>query len=300
MATLDVLIRLPQMPTWEEGVRFSDFRLDGGGPVGTGLVAASRLGARTAYIGTAGSDEAADLKVKSLAENGVDISHLVRREGPEPSVVIVCVQESTGERVFLGSGRFANSVQLTAADLDREFVLSASYLHLEGHHGEAALAAAQWMQAAGKTVVFDGARTRGEIRPLTREIIRHVDVLICGEGFATALTGEEELWAAGQAAMRLGPRIVVQTVGANGSYTLTADERFHTPAFEVEVIDTTGAGDVFHGAYIVGLLHGWGLPQVAQFSSAVSAIKCRHLGGRAGIPTLPATLAFLAERGIVL
>ena len=83
----------------------------------------------------------------------------------------------------------------------------------------------------------------------------------------------------------MGPRIVVQTEGANGSYTVTRDERFHVPAFKVPVIDTTGAGDVFHGAYIVGMTHGWALRQVAQFATAVSAIKCTGLGGRGPIPS---------------
>ena len=98
--------------------------------------------------------------------------------------------------------------------------------------------------------------------------------------------------------MDLGPRIFVETVGEEGSYTITREEQFHTPAFPVDVVDTTGAGDVFHGAYIVGMLHGWDLRQIAQFSTAVSALKCTRLGGRAGIPDLASTLHFLQERHI--
>lgn len=299
MSTLDVLIRLREMPTWEQGARFSAFRLDGGGPVATAMVAAARLGARAAYVGVAGSDVAGQLKVRFLQEHGLDLSHLVVREGPERSVIIVYVQEGTGERVFSGPAN-AHGQPLTPDDLDRDWILSADYLHLDGHHGEAALAASQWMQAAGKTVVFDGGRTRGAVPPLSREILRHVDVLICGEGYATALTGEEDLWRSAEAVLAIGPRVVVQTLGATGSYTLTADERFHTPAFPVDVVDTTGAGDVFHGAYIVGLLQGWNLREAALFSSAVSAIKCTALGGRASIPTLEAALAFMAARGAPL
>jgi len=97
--------------------------------------------------------------------------------------------------------------------------------------------------------------------------------------------------------MALGPQIVVQTEGRDGSYTLTAREHFHTPAFDVEVVDTTGAGDVFHGAYLVGLLRGWDLPMVAAFATAVAAIKCTQLGGRKGIPTSDQTIAFLKKRG---
>jgi ribokinase len=99
--------------------------------------------------------------------------------------------------------------------------------------------------------------------------------------------------------LSLGPQIVVQTEGKDGSYTLTAEERFHTPAFDIRVVDTTGAGDVFHGAYLVGLLHGWNLQDVAIFATAVSAIKCTHLGGRKGIPTFEQTLTFLQQQGYI-
>lgn len=94
-------------------------------------------------------------------------------------------------------------------------------------------------------------------------------------------------------------------MGERGSYTITRDEHardepFHTPAFQVDVVDTTGAGDVFHGAYIVAMMHGWTPRQCALFSTAVSAIKCTRLGGRAGIPTFEQTMAFLREHGIEL
>lgn len=297
MATLDVLIRLKEMPTWERGTRFSAFRLDGGGPVATAMVAAARLGARAAFVGTAGGDTAGELKVRFLAEYGVDISHLVRYPGAEETIILVYVQEGTGERVFSGPERLGQHL-LRPEELDREWLLSAEYLHLDGHHPEAALAAAQWMHSAGKTVTFDGGKTRGAIHPLAREIIRYVDILICGEGFVQALTGVEGLWPAAEAALALGPRVVVQTLGDKGSYTLTAEERFHTPAFRVEVVDTTGAGDVFHGAYLVGLLQGWNLRTTALFASAVAALKCTKLGGRAGIPTMAEALAFLTEQGV--
>ena len=175
--------------------------------------------------------------------------------------------------------------QADVSKLDRDYIVSADYLHLDGFHYDAALQAAMWMREAGKTVVYDGGKTNGRVPERTAELIRYVDVLICGSGFATALTGVEGIWEAGEAALKYGPRIVVQTEGEDGSYTTTADgERFHVPAFEIDVLDTTGAGDVFHGAYIVGMLHGWNLEAVAQFSSAVSALKCTQVGRPGGNP----------------
>jgi len=299
LASLDVLVRLKDMPTWRGGTRVSQFALDGGGPVGTAVAAAARLGARAGFIGTAGNDAAARMKLESLSNTGVDLSRTVIRNEPEDQVILVCVNELTGDRVFSGLKSLISS-PLRIDELDRAYITSAEYLHLEGCHYQAALQAAKWMREAGKTVVFDGGTTSGGVGEGTRALLEYVHVLICGAGFAPGLTGKQDAMDAGRAALAFGPRIVVQTDGAAGSITTTAAEQFHTPAFPVDVVDTTGAGDVFHGAYIVGLLHGWPLPAIGQFASAVAAIKCTRLGGRAGIPSLADTLAFLMERGIAM
>ena len=102
LATLDVLIRLQDMPTWEHGTPVSGFRFDGGGLVGTAMVAAAKLGALVGFVGVAGTDEAAELKLRSFVESGVDLSRLVRRDGPEDQIVLVYVHADTGERVFSG------------------------------------------------------------------------------------------------------------------------------------------------------------------------------------------------------
>lgn len=297
LATLDVLIRLDEMPTWEHGTRVSEFRFDGGGLVGTAIVAAAKLGADVGFIGTAGTDESAELKLRSFVECGVDLSRLVRRPGPEDQVMLVYVHGQTGERIFSGVAS-AQRQPLRIEELDRDYITAADYLHVDGLHYEAALQAAKWMKEAGKTVVMDGSKTNGPVAEPYRQLIRYIDVLITGEGYARGLTGLEDIWLAGEAVLAMGPRIFVETVGERGSYTVTSSERFHTPAFEVDVIDTTGAGDVFHGAYIVGLQRGWNPRQCAVFASAVSAIKCTRLGGRAGIPTFDQTMAFLQARGL--
>ncbi len=298
LATLDVLIRLKDMPTWEGGNRVDGFRFDGGGLVGTAMVAAAKLGARVGFVGTAGSDEVAELKLKSFREHGVDLSRLVRREGPEDQVVIVYVNSETGERTFCGVGGQARQ-PLRPAELDRDYLVGADILHVDGlMHHEAALQAARWMQAAGKTVTMDGSKTDGVVGERHRAVIRYVDVLITGEGYGRGLTGLDDVWAAGEKVLQMGPRVFIETRGERGCFGVTPEGRFHVPAFQVQVVDTTGAGDVFHGAYIVGMLHGWTPPQCAQFSTAVSAIKCTQLGGRAGVPTFEQTMAFLKERGI--
>ncbi len=298
LATLDVLFRCRE-PADGPRPSFEDFRLEGGGPVGTALVAASRLGARTAYVGTAGTDYAGECKLLSLSRHGVDVSRVVRREGPETQVILVWVDAETGERSFTCPFPWRQD-PLRAEELDRSFITAAPCLHLDGNHAEAALAVARWTREAGGTVVMDCGTTSRRPGEGRRELLKWTDVLICGSGFAQALTGQPDVESACRAALQCGPRLVVQTEGERGSYTATPAEQFHTPAFRVDVVDTTGAGDVFHGAYIVGLLRGWDLRRTAVFASAVSAMCCMRLGGRSGVGTFEETLGFCRERGIEL
>jgi ribokinase len=296
MAALDIILRSRDMPTWEKGVRMSAIAIEGGGPVATAMVAVSRLGVSAGFIGTVGNDRLGAIKKQTLVEYGLDVSHIVTRPAPEDQTVIVQVHQDTGERVF--SGLDVVRVPLTAAEIDRDYITSAQYLHLDGWHPDAALQAARWMHQAGKAVMLDGSSTRGPIPPAMRALVGQSDIVICGSGFGQALTGREDVWDIGKAIVDMGPRIAVQTEGDAGSFTVTREERFHVPAFDVDVVDTTGAGDVFHGAYLVGLLQGWDLRTVTIFSTAVSAIKCTQLSGRRGIPTFGQTLSFLRERNI--
>ena len=308
MAALDLILRTKDMPSWEGGVRMSAAAIEGGGPVATAVVAVSRLGVPAGFVGTYGSDRLGQIKLQTLVENGLDVSRAVQRDAPEDQAVLVCVHAETGERVFSGFEHSRRS-PLAIDELDREYITGAEFLHLDGHHPDAALQAARWMHAAGKRVMLDGSATRGPVRPQFKALVAETDVLICGEGFGPALTGQpfdptpENLFQIGERILELGPGIVVQTQGVDGSYTVYRTpggsvERFHVPAFQIDVVDTTGAGDVFHGAFLVGLLQGWDLCTVATFSSAVSAIKCTQLSGRRGIPSFEQTLAFLRERNI--
>jgi sugar/nucleoside kinase (ribokinase family) len=299
LACLDILVRTSELPTWEKGVRLSQLAIEGGGPVATGLVAAQRLGAHTAMIATYGNDRLGAIKLQTLTENGVDIRHMALRPGPENQVVLVAVKEETGDRIFSGFMDSEN-LPITPAELDYDFVTSAKLLHLDGCNPDAAIEAAQWMRRLGKPVMLDGSSTTDPIPTSMKHLVSLADVLICGAGFGSALTGEKDLLRAAEAMRKMGPGIVVQTEGKDGCYTLTREEFFHTPAFQVNVLDTTGAGDVFHGAYLVGLLHGWSPLQNALFSSAVAALKCTQLSGRRGIPNFEQTMAFLNNHGIDL
>lgn len=297
MSTIDILARLTDMPAWQSGgSRMRELRMDGGGPVGTGLVAAARLGASVGYIGTYGSDESGLLKMNFLTRDQVDVSHAVKRPGPETEIILCYINDLTGETVFAGADGIAAN-QLKVEELDRDYITSAEYLHLDGFHHVAAVQAACWMREAGKKVMLDAGKTTGRVNDAMRELVTLSDIFIGSIGFGAELTGKSDVWEAGEALRQMGPELVVQTEGEAGSYTVSAGERFYTPAFRVPVIDPTGAGDVFHGAYLFGLLRGWDIQRTAVFATAVSAIKCIRLGGRVGIPRYAEVAAFLQERG---
>ncbi|MBI3990998.1 MAG: hypothetical protein HY350_02500, partial [Candidatus Omnitrophica bacterium] len=119
------------------------------------------------------------------------------------------------------------------------------------------------------------------------------DYLVASEVFAHDFGGDAPLPDIARKLLKMGPRVVVITRGKEGALCVTADDEFFTPAFSVRAVDTTGAGDVFHGGFIYGLLQEWGLKKVMEFASAVAALKCLKLGGRAGIPTRQEVEEFL-------
>ena len=295
MNVLDILIRVQDLPTWENPGHPSRILVDGGGLAATAVVAAQKLGLKTGFVGTHGNDQMGWIKYQLLAKYGVDLSHALEIDMPENQICIVYVREEDGDRFFSNHPEFWN-YSMDPASLNRDYLTSADYLHVDGVHFSAAVQAAKWMQEAGKCVMFDGGRPHEKhLKEDQRDLLPHVDILISGADFLEMVTGEKELQSAGQKALEMGPSIVVQTMGVEGSYTFTREERFHTPAMLVDAVDTTGAGDTFHGAYLYGLKQGWNIHDITQFATAASALSCLQVGGRNSIPSLHEVKQFLSE-----
>ena len=292
MATLDILVRAGDISELKFGSRLDGLVIDGGGMACNAMVAAQRLGSAAGFVGTFGSDRLGKIKLETLLEEGVDASRVVLRSAPDDQVVLVHVHHAQGARTFMPLAAPWRQ-PLAPAELDPAYLAQARYLLLDGFHMAAGLQAAQWMHAAGKQVMLDINAHHGPPTAETEALVAQVDYLVCSSGFLQALTELEDLEEAAAETLKLGPRVIVQTEGEQGSDTFTAAEHFHTPAFEVDCHDSTGAGDVFHGAYLTGLLRGWDLRRIATFSSAAAGLKCRQLG-RAGYPTFAEVEQFLA------
>ncbi|MGD9497995.1 MAG: carbohydrate kinase family protein [Armatimonadota bacterium] len=287
----DYLGIIPRYPALDEKVAMSELSMQGGGQAGTGVAAVARLGGKAAIFGRIGDDEFGRHIRASFETEGVDTRWLVEVPGATSQFAFCAIDESSGKRTIFyihgTQGKFAPE------QLDREALLDCRCLLVDGHHNVAAAAAVGWAREAGVPVVLDLERPQAEDRTL----ISRASHPIVPERFALQLTGERELAAAAQALLALGPEVVVVTRGAEGSMAFTPEGVIHQPALRVEpVVDTTGAGDVFHGAFAYGIALGYDLRTNLRFASAAAALKCRALGGRAGIPTMAQVQELLSAR----
>jgi ribokinase len=261
--------------------------------VATALVALSRLGARTHFVGKVGDDDFGHFVASEFEKDGVACHDMIFVKGMSARFAFCVSDRSTGARTIFVTPH-TKVPYLKASEIRRQQIAEAKFLHIDGYEMEAQLLAAQIAREEGVTVVIDAEK----LDPKMRRLVQLSDVVIASEEYAQWHTGRRGYVA--QARALFGEqrkvseqKIIVVTAGTRGSYTVSKEGEFHTPAFKAKVLDTTGCGDVFHGAFIYGLLREWGLPRTAEFASAVAALKCRALGGRAGIPTLDETGKFL-------
>jgi sulfofructose kinase len=237
------------------------------------------LGLRARYIGSVGTDAWGKAQIASLQAEELDL-YLREVEGTASQVAVIILEEDIGERTILW--RRDPKLQYPVTQLRREMILGARLLHLDGCDTTAALQAARWAREAGMPVVIDIDELYDDS---THELLRHVDYLVASSDFAR---DPREL------ASRYGCRVVGITRGAEGASFYAGGRLLTSTAFKVDVADTTGAGDVFHGGFIYGLLQNWPLEDTIRFAHAVAAMKCTQIGARRGIPTIDQVKQFLS------
>ena len=283
---VDLLLRITDLPSFKEHrhSRVQNFDVQGGGPVSTGLAAMAKLGAKVGYVGNVGDDHWGTVILNEYKKYGVDTSRVVVEKGVTSPCVVVLVEVGSGERVFMILPSNLPSPKFGKAE--RECVLGSKMVFLAGG-GDAVVEAAKVAKGANIPVLIDGLATGG--------LEGLVDVAICGEEHAYAVTHTNDPLRAVEKLSKNGYRTVGITLGSKGSIFKTEGKIVRQEASKVKVVDTTGAGDVFHGAFAYGIVQGWDVQKTAEFASAVSALKCTKLGGRAGIPTLEEVFAFIKE-----
>ena len=298
---VDDLVYVDRFPEPDSKMQIRDERRQGGGPVATGLVAAHRLGSTAAFLGILGDDLLSRSAIEELEAEGVDCSGVARREGARPYHAVIIVNLSTGQRTIHYS---ASGVSYLAPEEVPEALVAASRVLLVDHYaGASALRAAEIAQAHRIPVVAD---VEGVPDGVAAGLLACASHLIVGVEMGRLLTGEGDPAAAAAALARAdagrpgGARACCAvTAGASGCfYSERGGGVQHFPAFQVDVVDTTGCGDVFHGAYAATIARGESVMRAIQVATAAAGIKATRPGGRAGIPDREALEAFLQSQRV--
>lgn len=284
---LAVVDRYPHVDSKEEVLAWHE---QGGGPVATALVALCRLGERCRFYGVVGDDEAGRKIRKGLSLEGVACRGIKTVRGASSQVAFIAIERHTARRTIFWIR--PSGAELAPDDLGRGFLRGAAFLLLDGLMAEVSLYAARLARERGIPVMLDAGRMRARMD----ELAGMSDYVVAAEAFARDLGWELSADRLMRERERFGAQALTVTLGAEGSLTAAREGCFHMPAFKVDAVDTTGAGDVFHGGYAYGLLRRWGLFETVTFASACAAMKCTRVGGRAGIPRLDEVRAFLRER----
>lgn len=286
---LDHLLVAPRI-TWGETAQVDEYHAQGGGLAATAVVACARLGAECRFFSFLGDDEVGGRIVKELAEEGIGIEGIKRIRGGASPFSFIHVNERSGERTIF----HRRALGMEKAKLpDLNWIAECNVLLIDDYYPELALAAARVAKRHGVPVVSDVISTPEK----SREIFHHVTVLIAPRKFAEQLGFRDDLECALDAIHELGPKTALITLGKEGWIHSSPKGKGKGKAFRVDVADTTGAGDAFHGAYAYGLARRWELARCGEFGAAVAAIKCTKPGGRAGLPSLGQTLDFLKKNG---
>ena len=288
----DLVIEMEKLPPSNVNTRMQNYCFQGGGNVPTATVAASVLGLRCAILGITGGDMFGHASVADFQYNGVDTTHLVLQPGKHTAFSLCVTETSVSGKEFIS--KESDSRALEPQELDERFVKSARILHIGDMITPAKAVAADWTYEAGGLVSIDAAYYRPDIY----QNYRYLDIFIASETYYNSLCADKGHMSCEKAARFIrakGPRIVLLTLGEKGCRGVYDETYFEMPAFTVNAKDSTGAGDVFHGAFNYAYLQGWDVPRCARFSSAVSAIKCTQMGGRAGIPNLQTVTRFLSD-----
>jgi sulfofructose kinase len=277
---LDRLGLAKKWPNPDEGTHLLDFSRQCGGMVATALAAATRLGMPTALISMAGRDESGRFLKKQMDRLGVNTTgFLLRKNFPTPVSNIIVQQKNGARRIFHYRQR---EYDLQPEEVDFSPVTRAAYLHLDGHLMDVALEAARLAKNHKVRIGLDAWR----VYPRIGELLPFVDDLISNRSFAEKFTGEQNIKKALTIlSEEYKCRIVAATLGDKGGIYYFRKQFTEFPAYPVSVVDTTGAGDVFHGAWMAAQCRNYPVRKSFLYASAAAALSCRALGGQAALPT---------------
>ncbi len=281
--SVDLVGVVAEYPASNTKQRLQRFARLPGGQIATAMATCATLGLKARYIGSFGDDELGALSRESLTSLGVDISAARTVAGATNQFAVVLVDARTGERTVLWDRHPALSMD--PDDLSRDAVISGRMLIVDCHETAVAAQAARYAREAGIPTIVDVEK----VRPGIVDLLQNIDAIIAAQEFPMALTGHDHLGHALETIGRdLGAPLVCVTLGAEGSLTWCNGREIRTPAFSIDCVDSTGAGDVFRGAFAAACLRepDGEVEDALSYANAVAALNCRALGARGGMPTV--------------
>jgi Sugar kinases, ribokinase family len=297
---MDFAVQIDHIPCTDGSARMQDFLWQCGGNASSAIVALARLGAKCGMLGIIGTDVFGQFCKDDLIRHDVDVSHIITQEGNTTFSICLAEGETEG-RSFLGHGGVNNPV--TEEQVDEAYIASASYLHTSMIHSSARDIAVRFARKNGVIVSLDAGQY---IPGVAERLIADTDLLVMSEDFYLGLFGKgsdadiDVIRKNCISLCREGPQAVVVTRGKDGCVGADKHGSFALPSFSgYQIVDTTGAGDVYHGGFVYAHSQGWDTEYCAKFASAVSYINCTSLGGRVGIPTRDTVERFLKDGTIV-
>jgi len=272
----DTLIPVRDFPVNGSKIEISSAATLLGGQVASAMAACQQWGLRTRYLGKLGEDHFAQLHRSEFARLGVE-THLFTAAG-SPSQQAYILVDHTGDRTVLW--KRDKRLTLLPEELQREWIVNAGILHLDGHDTAAAVVAAKWAREAGVPVVAD----LDELYPGVEQLLPNIDFLITSRDIPQKLTREPDLrQSLPEVFRRYQCKLAAATLGSDGVLAWDGARFHYVPAFQVNVIDTTGAGDIFHAGFIYAYRKGWPRQRQLEFACAAAALNCTGLGARGGI-----------------
>jgi sulfofructose kinase len=283
----DTLILLPEFPAYGGKAPFEREVLSPGGQVASAMVACARLGMRTKYIGTLGDDQRGRVQLDSLRASGINLDDIeIRPDCPNQSAYIL-VDQSTGERTVLW--KRDPCLRIDPASLTPDKITCARLLHIDGHDTPAVARASEIARQHQIPVTVDV----DTIYPGFDRVLPNVDYLIASSEFPARWTHESDpLRALAMIQDEYGMRVAAMTLGADGAFARADGRYIYSPGFVVDCVDTTGAGDVFHGAFCYAVSESMPLREALEFSNAMAALNCTALGARGCIAGVSEAQAF--------
>lgn len=292
--SVDFLGRIEGWPAQGVKVKLNDLKVSGGGLVATALTAVARLGGKAAIAANLGNSIFAEQSLETLRTDGVDIFNVIRDHG-DPVVSFILTDKNSGERNIFFS---RNKVSYPSPEEfpDKSWYEKCKVLMIDHGTGNAGVKTAKVARERGIPVIIDAERVEPEIR----QLLDQSDHIIVGKQFAEIYTGKENEQEMIRSLQTRDDQVIIITLGDRGLIGFENGSYFTMNAIPVNVMDTTGCGDAFHGAYAFGISKNWNIRKSALFASGAAAMKAMKSGGRDGLPHYEELMIFMKQAGFDL